>query len=128
MELDLTDARKPRVRTFEGQQNIALESSLLTTIAGDGAVDISLGDWFKLTKGSAAAITLADPKFSDNGRYITILSGSAQAHTITVAGGIGGAGGTDDVITFTNRIAAAVTLMAVNGSWYVMGSYLAAIA
>ena len=99
-----------------------------TTIAGDGAVDFSLGDLFLLTKGSAAAITLADPAASDNGRVICIRSGSAFAHVITLASGIGGVTSTDDVITFTNRASASITLKAINGKWWVVGSYLAAIA
>jgi hypothetical protein len=99
-----------------------------TTISGDGAIDISLGDLFLLTKGSAAAITLADPTAADNGRTICIRSGSAFAHTITLAGGIGGNGSADDVITFTNRAAASITLKVINAKWWVVGSYLAAIA
>lgn len=100
-----------------------------TTITGDGAIDISLGDLFLLTKGSAAAITLADPAAGDNGRTITIRSGSAFAHVITLTGsGIGGVVTTDDVITFTNRASASITLKAINAKWWVVGSYLAAIA
>lgn len=99
-----------------------------TTITGDGAIDISLGDLFLLTKGSAAAITLADPVAADNGRTITIRSGSAFAHVITMATGVGGVVTTDDVITFTNRAAASITLKAINAKWWVVGSYLAAIA
>ena len=128
MELDLSNARRPRVKNFDGTVNVALEFTTVTTISGDGAVDITLGDYFRLTKGSAAAITIADPVAADNGRVVMIVSASAFAHTITVAGGIGGAGGTDDVITFTNRAAASVTLKAVNGAWWVVGSYLSAIA
>jgi hypothetical protein len=99
-----------------------------TTISGDGAIDISLGDLFVLTKGSAAAITLADPTAADNGRVITIRSGSAFAHVITLATGIGGVVTTDDVITFTNRASASITLKVINAKWWVVGSYLAAIA
>lgn len=99
-----------------------------TNIPGDGAIDITLGDLFNLSKGSAAAITLADPVAGDNGRVINIRSASAFAHVITVAGGLGGAGATDDVITFTNRIAANVTLKAVNTKWMLVGQYLAAVA
>lgn len=99
-----------------------------TTISGDGAIDISLGDNFLLTKGSAAAITLADPTAADNGRTITIRSGSAFAHVITLATGIGGIVTTDDVITFTNRASASITLKVINAKWWVVGSYLAAIA
>lgn len=99
-----------------------------TTISGDGAVDFSLGDLFLLTKGSAAAITLADPVAADNGRVICIRSGSAFAHVITLASGIGGVTSTDDVITFTNRASASITLKAINAKWWVVGSYLSAIA
>lgn len=99
-----------------------------TTISGDGAIDITLGDNFLLTKGSAAAITLADPVAADNGRIITIRSGSAFAHAITLASGIGGVTSTDDVITFTNRASASITLKVINAKWWVVGSYLSAIA
>lgn len=104
--------------------------STVTTYTGaTDAIDISLGDLFMLSRaGAADAATLADPAVGDNGRTIRIYSGTAFAHTITVAGGLGGAGTSDDVITFTNRIAAEVTLFAHNGKWYLVGSYLAAIA
>lgn len=104
--------------------------STVTTYTGaTDAIDFSLGDVFMLSRaGAADAATLADPAVGDNGRIIRIMSGTAFAHTITSAGGIGGAGTSDDVITFTNRIAASVTLFAHNGKWYVVGAYLAAIA
>lgn len=99
-----------------------------TTISGDGAINIALGDLFLLTKGSPAAITLADPVAGDNGRTICIRSGSAFAHLITLASGIGGVITTDDIITFTNRASASITLKAINAKWWVVGSYLTAIA
>jgi hypothetical protein len=104
--------------------------STVTTYTGaTDAIDISLGDIFFLSRAAAAdAATLAAPAVADNGRTITIVSGTAFAHTITLASGVGGAGSTDDVITFTNRAAASVTLKAIAGQWYVVGSYLAAIA
>ena len=102
--------------------------STVTDHAGDGAIDISLGDIFTISKGSAAAITLADPAVGDNGRLIHIFSISAFAHLITIAGGVGGGGSTDDVVTFTNRVSASISLFAHNGKWRVMGSNLAAIA
>lgn len=107
----------------------ALYTTVTTYLGATDAIDISLGDIFMLARvGAADAATLADPVAADNGRMIKIFSGSAQAHTITVASGIGGAGATDDVITFTNRISASITLFAHNTKWYVIGSYLAAIA
>jgi hypothetical protein len=104
--------------------------STVTTYTGaTDAIDISLGDIFMLSRaGAADAATLAAPAVGDNGRIIHIFSGTAFAHTITITAGIGGAGGTDDVITFTNRISAAITLFAHAGAWYVIGSNLAAIA
>ena len=102
--------------------------STVTALAADGAIDISLGDLFNITKGSAAAITLADPAAGDNGRRITVYSSSAFAHTITLASGVNGAGATDDVVTFTNRAAASITFEAVATKWIVVGSYLSAIA
>jgi hypothetical protein len=104
--------------------------STVTTYTGaTDAIDISLGDIFFLSRaGAADAATLASPALADNGRTIFIGSGTAFAHTITIAAGIGGAGGTDDVITFTNRISASITLRAIAGAWYVVGSNLAAIA
>lgn len=104
--------------------------SAVTTLTGaTDAIDISLGDIFMLsTAAGVNAATLAAPVAGDNGRIIKIFSGTAFAHTITVAGGIGGAGATDDVVTFTNRKAAAITLYAHAANWHMVGSYLAAIA
>jgi len=106
-----------------------LQKGTVTTIAGDGAVDFSLGDIFVLTKGSAAAITLAAPAAGDEGRIIWIKSGSAFAHVITVAGsGLGGSGTSYDVLTFTNVVAANVTLRAYDQKWYMVGQHLTAVA
>lgn len=104
--------------------------STVTTYTGaTDAIDISLGDIFMLSRaGAADAATLADPAVGDNGRIIRIMSGTAFAHTITLASGIGGVVTTDDVITFTNRASASITLLAHAGKWWVVGSYLAAIA
>jgi hypothetical protein len=104
--------------------------STVTTLTGaTDAIDISLGDVFMLSRaGAADAATLADPVAGDNGRIIRIMSGTSFAHTITITNGIGGAGATDDVITFTNRTSASITLIAHATKWYVVGANLAAIA
>lgn len=56
-----------------------------TTIAGDGAVALASGFTY-LTKGSAAAITLAAPGATGIGLRITITTGSAFAHIVTFTG------------------------------------------
>lgn len=108
----------------------AKQYGTITTYTGaTDAIDISLGDIFMISRaGAVDAATLAAPATSDNGRIIKIFSGTAFAHTITITAGIGGAGATDDVITFTNRISASITLLAHAGAWFVIGSNLAAIA
>lgn len=57
-----------------------------TTITGDGAVSISSGVTL-LTKGSAAAITLAAPGAAGIGKVLTITTGSDFAHVVTFTGG-----------------------------------------
>lgn len=58
----------------------------LTTIAGDGAITIASGTVL-LTKGSAAAITIAAPGAGGIGTRITITTGSDFAHVVTFTGG-----------------------------------------
>jgi len=58
----------------------------VTTISGDGAVTLSSGVVL-LTKGSAAAITVAAPGAAGIGTQITITTGSDFAHVVTFTGG-----------------------------------------
>lgn len=58
----------------------------MTTISGDGAVDISEDAIVLLTKGSAAAITVAAPSGSNIGRRIKIITQSDFAHVVTFTG------------------------------------------
>ena len=94
------------------------------------AIDITRGDIHVLNRsGGVNAATLADPTANtDDGRVIWIVNGTTQANTITITNGLGGSGGSHDIITFTNVAAANVTLRAYEGSWYLIGSYLAAVA
>lgn len=57
-----------------------------TTISGDGAVAVASGVTL-LTKGSAAAITLAAPGAAGIGKVLTITTGSDYAHVVTFTGG-----------------------------------------
>lgn len=56
-------------------------------IAGDGAINVNGGaDGVLLTKGSAAAITIAAPGAKDVGRIKRITAGSDFAHVVTFTG------------------------------------------
>jgi len=57
------------------------------TRSADGAITIDIDGMFLLTKGSAAAMTIAAPGARNVGRKITIVSGSAFAHVVTFTGG-----------------------------------------
>lgn len=86
-------------------------------ITGDGAITVQTGQVI-LTKGSAAAITIAAPTVAQDKTEITVIAGSAQAHVIT-QGTVGfNAKGSSGTVTFTAAIGNAVTLRAYNGNWY----------
>lgn len=90
----------------------------IQVISGDGAITLKSGAVF-LTKGSAAAITLAAPTaVTDDGKILHIVAASAQAHVVTVTGAAGGAG--QDVGTFGGAINDSTTLVARNALWYVL--------
>lgn len=94
------------------------------------AIDITRGDIHILNRsGGVNAATLAAPTANtDDGRIIWIVNGTTQANTIEVAGGLGGSGGSHDIITFTNVVASNATLRAYEGQWYLIGSYSASVA
>lgn len=87
-------------------------------ITGDGAITIQTG-MVVLSKGSAAAITIAAPTAGDHdGIEITVVTLTAQAHVIT-QGTVGfNAKGSSGTVTFTAAIGNAVVLRAYNGNWY----------
>jgi len=118
-------------RTLTGIiESKTLKKGTVTTLTGaTDAIDISLGDIFILNRTSAVdAATLADPGAADEGRTIWIKNGTTQANTITITSGLGGSGASYDVITFTNVVAANVTLRAYGTKWYLVGQHLAAVA
>ena len=89
------------------------------------AIDITAGDIHVLARsGAADASTLADPTSNtDDGRILWIKNGEAQANTVTITNGLGGSGGSYDVLTFVNVVAANCTLRAYQGKWYLVGQY-----
>lgn len=87
-------------------------------ITGDGAITIAQ-DMVVLSKGSAAAITIAAPTAGVHDfMEITVVTLTAQAHVIT-QGTVGfNAKGSSGTVTFTAAIGNSVTLRAYNGNWY----------
>lgn len=87
-------------------------------ITGDGAITIQ-NAIVVLSKGSAAAITLAAPTAGTHDKIeIEVIAISAQAHVIT--GGVDGfnAKGSSGTATFGGAIGDSVTFRAYNGHWY----------
>ena len=73
-----------------------------------------------ITKGTAAALTLAAPTATTHdGVEIVIVSTTAAAHTVTVAtAGMNGLGASGDVGTFGAAVGNGMTLVAYQGNWY----------
>ena len=109
--------------------DLAAKQSL---ISADGAAGIALNnfvDTYFITKGTAAAITLAAPtaglprKGGHDGMRITFVSTTAAAHTVTNSSpGFNNNGGSSDVGTFGVAIGNGFTVEAYNGAWYVVSS------
>ena len=91
----------------------------ITLASGDGAVALVQGV-VVVTKGSAAALTLAAPTAAQNGLTLTVTSATAFAHTLTATGLIedGVTGGAKNAGTFAAFAGATIVLMAYNLKWH----------
>ncbi len=90
----------------------------IQAISGDGAISIKNG-LVVLSKGSAAAITLADPTTGvDDFSRLSVITSTAQAHVITDATSGFNAKGSSGTATFTAAIGNGVELVAYQGKWY----------
>ena len=87
----------------------------------DGAVATpASSNLVRITKASAAALTLAAPSADQDGKTLTIVSTTAFAHTVTQAApGFNGGGGGSDVATFAAAVGNSISLVASGGVWYV---------
>lgn len=83
--------------------------------AANGAITIADGV-HRITKGSAAAMTLAPPTAADEGTEMTITGNTAFAHTVTLTEGLGGKGAAFDVMTFA-AVGDTIRLLAANLHW-----------
>lgn len=94
------------------------------TYSASGAITNKVGVAV-LTKSGVGAMTLAAPTAgTDDGKYLSITSDTANAHTVTCSAGVfknGGAAVT--VFTFTGTTSGGgVSLVAYNATWKVLGS------
>lgn len=92
-------------------------------ISADGAITVPSNrghHYVFITKGSAAAITLAAPSNpADNGARLTIMDLSGYAHTVTATTvGFNAGNTTSDVATFGTAIGDGFEAVAYNGEWY----------
>lgn len=95
-----------------------------TVISADGAITPgAVNMTYIVTKGSAAAITIADPTATTHdGATLTVISSTAFAHTISNAAGSGfnaGGAGTD-VGTFGGAKGDNIVFKAYQGKWLVV--------
>lgn len=89
--------------------------------ATNGAIAIKDG-FVVLTKAGIAAMTLAAPTAgTDDGKELTVIALTANAHTVTIAGGLNGAGASADVGTFGGAVGDRFSVVAYNGVWYASG-------
>lgn len=106
----------------------------LALLDTDGAIPIKSGRVI-VKKASACALTLAAPTAGlpsaggDDGKRLTIVAGTAAAHTITNSSpGFNNGGASKDVATLGGAIGDGLTLIAYNGEWLVVGSVNATLA
>jgi hypothetical protein len=96
-------------------------------LAADGAIAILMGSGM-ITKGSAAALTLAAPTATtDDYKVLRIASTTAFAHVITCPQGFNGKGASGTA-TFAASKGSSVTLVAYQGQWYVSANVGATLA
>lgn len=92
----------------------------LTNYAANAAITQKEGT-VTISKGSAAAMTLADPVAGaqaggDDGKILRIVSKTAFAHVITITGGL--QGGALNTSTFAGAVGSTLELEAIAGKWY----------
>jgi len=89
--------------------------------AASGAIAAKTGI-VMLTKAGVAAMTLAAPVAgTDDGKVLTIVAATANAHTVTQATpGFNNAGASGDVATFGGAIGDSMQIVAYNGRWHVI--------
>jgi hypothetical protein len=118
----------PTVLNGQYVQRMDKSDSGQIAAAGDGSIAIKNGT-VVITKGSAAALTLAAPTAEQAGIRIRVISQTAFAHVITATNLIddGVTGGAKDTATFAAFAGAAIELEAVNLKWAVVSKNVVTI-
>lgn len=99
--------------------NVAPGQNVVTLASGDGAISVKTGT-VVITKGSAAALTLAAPTAgTDDGKILRVVSATAFAHVVTTPANniLDGTSSTKDTATFAAHAGASIVLEAYNGNW-----------
>lgn len=99
--------------------------------AADGAIDASYDHTALLTKGSAAAMTIAAPGAKNIGRKLRIVAGSDFAHVVTFTGSTLRDGTTGAKITWTSAafIGSSIEVEAITATrWAVANKNLGTVA
>lgn len=93
------------------------------TVSADGAIPIETGVT-AITKGSAAALTIAAPTTAQDGTVISIVSSTAYAHVVTFTGGtlVNGTYAAKTTATYAAYVGAGIRIIAYNGKWYLSGN------
>lgn len=98
----------------------------VVAVAADGAISVpSANTTYAITKSAAPAVlTIVNPTdITHNGLTLTIISTTAQAHTLTRATtGFNDAGASGDVATFGGAKGDNIVIVAYGGKWYVKSS------
>jgi hypothetical protein len=127
----MTDAETQQVSAIMGATIGLGLSQPLITIPGDGAIPVDRDGMYQLTKGSAAAITVAAPGASGVGRRITITGTTDFAHVVTFTGTtlMDGTAGLNTTWTTTAVAGCSLTFVGVSSTrWAVVAQNLGTIA
>jgi hypothetical protein len=93
----------------------------IVTASVDGALSIPTQNTLVLVqKAGVCAMTLAAPTTAQDGVVLTILSATANAHTVTYTAGFYGDTTSSDVATFAAKVGASMTIQAQAGKWGVV--------
>ena len=116
--MDSSEAAMLAVQARLGVQRVQAVDGAISPVAGSVV----------LTKGSAAAMTLAAP--TTDGDRLVITAGSAFAHVVTATNLIadGVTGGAKDTMTFAAFAGSSIDLLAYDGEWHVVAKNLVTVA